>query len=283
MIASSQRKKKRRRNGPSEKAVQHARREANRPEWDEYSSRVGVFENSRGEVFVSHREPAREELAEIEKTRNRAEPDPTEEERIQEITEELRRRGRIQRFNALEIGRLYAEARRILSQQGPGTFGRWVKETGFHKRSSAYAYISIYKLCFDRPELVEAIKPTHLQIICAENFPDDLREEIFQRGGTSATVEELKEVAEQVHREELTPDSPAIQNLLADLDADKLSKNVQRVASNLARRGEDAIAQLKKLRDKATGKVEARGITGQIDQYEKAIESLVHLLSPSEE
>ncbi len=90
-------------------------------------------------------------------------------------------------------------------------------ELGLYSKSAVASYMQIYRLCCGRPELVEAIKTTHLQIICARKFPEDLREEIFDRGDMNGTVEQLKDIAEKVRAGELNVKSNKVQFLLRDI------------------------------------------------------------------
>lgn len=95
------------------------------------------------------------------------------EEALKIIERELFFRWRIQRHNALQIGELYHRAKKLLPH---GEFTPWVKKVGLYQKSAVRNYIRIYRLCKGRPELVESILTTKLQIICQRNFPEDTRE-----------------------------------------------------------------------------------------------------------
>lgn len=229
---------------------------------------VKTFRSGKtGKMWVSHNEPMLQELFEVQKQRNKqAQDQPDKAERLTQIQHELERRGRAQRFNALEIGGLYYEAKKLLPH---GNFKSWVEKVGLYSHSAALNYMRVYEVCCGRPELVEDIKPTALQIMCEPNFPDDLREEVFRHRGHNGTIEDLKKVAKRVQSGELQVESEDVQVLLRDVDYEARHKVLKEVLEALATDVEQTRRELQKLvpASAEVGQSSSKGFLGEVKHW----------------
>jgi hypothetical protein len=231
----SNRAKKRRKARIRKSIDQQAEAEA---EAESYFS-VGTFKTPEG-PRVTYRDPISSGITRLRNTGSSKDP----ETRLGEIKEELTLRWKRQRRDALEVGGLYREAKRLLPH---GRFRPWCIELNLYERSAIHAYIQIHKRCLGRPELVEAIPRTKLQIICQPNFPPDLRESIFDAGGCSGTTENLKVVAQKVRDGELKEDSPEVLALIRDAELPAIEDAMDKLCSGLEDHLLHTIVELRKL------------------------------------
>lgn len=114
---------------------------------------------------------------------------------IEEIAEALRLRYYADTYNAFEVGRLYATAKRLLPH---GSFDTWCRNLGLYSKQSICAKMRLYRRCLGRPELVQAIKPSLLEFLCSKKCPRRVREEVFSAGEFTGTLKDLKALAERV-------------------------------------------------------------------------------------
>lgn len=123
-------------------------------------------------------EPSLQELYQINKTRSRSRSEtPSGEDRLVEISEHLKSRCRVMKFQIYEIGALLVEAKRLLAH---GEFRNWVKDNCDFSRTTAFNCMRVYRACIGCPGMVNYFKPTTLYAITSKSFPKDLREILFE-------------------------------------------------------------------------------------------------------
>jgi len=219
-------------------------------------------------VRTTHREPLMVEAFSIQHARNeQAGTKTTPEERLVQITSELQCRSRIQRYDILEIGHLYHEAKGLLPH---GRFGPWVNELGLYQRSAVAAYMRVYRYCCGRPELVDKITPTMLQKICEPGFSKPLRDEIFDRGGLrgDCTVAKLMDMAKRVQTRKITLGHKDVQRLLGDLDAENIKDAKDSILGALSKQARHAGKELGKLLPHTHTKEQRCNIQTAIDELD---------------
>ena len=177
----------------------------------------------------------------------------TPEEKLWEIEHALVSRFGVIRRNALEIGALYAQARRLLKREGK--FTEWVERIRKERRGlslqAARNHIRLYEHCHGRPELVDLIPLTKLQRICAPSFPDTLREILFKAGRCDPEVRDLVKLAnefnkaDQAGREKLRH---RLEQQVGALDDEKVYRELKRIKGDLRRRVEESGRALMRLK-----------------------------------
>jgi hypothetical protein len=135
------------------------------------------------------------------------------EEYLASVGEELQVRGRAVKYHIYEIGRLLCDAKRLLPH---GEFQPWVEEHFEHSYRTAKNCMHVYEVCMGQPEVLEYFSATCLEIICAPNFPADLRTALFEnvKGPVAVNKKRLVQVGIKFRNGEIGIESPAVQELL---------------------------------------------------------------------
>lgn len=212
-------------------------------------SNVKTWTNPQGQVRVVQHVPTVDAAIEIQRSRTQqAESDdqPTRDERLSQIADELGRWARVQRLSTLEIGGLYCEAKKLLPH---GEFWPWAEKAGQYGKSAVHNYMRVYRCCCGRPELVERIKPTMLQLICQPCFPADLWQEIYDRRGVreGTTVAKLMEVSKEIRAMRLTVSDEKVQRLLRDRETETHAEVLGTLDSSIRESARNWLKQLAKM------------------------------------
>jgi len=129
------------------------------------------------------------------------------------LAEEIKQRTISIKKNILEIGRLFAEASAMLSNED---FINFAKEHCGYSKSTAYNFINLYTHCAGCPQIVEKIKPSVLYQITSLKFPKKLRKYLLDNAEIvdSISVKEIKDISKKFTSGELTLESEEIKDLL---------------------------------------------------------------------
>lgn len=138
--------------------------------------------------------------------------DNEREEYLESISKEIKLRFGAFRGQIFEIGRLLVEAKK----KHFGSFGEWIKQNCPFSLRTAGNFMSVYKACMGRPELVEFFPVSSLYVVCSESYPDDIRKLLFDHasGPYDLNQNELLRVAVKYRNGEIGIDSQEVQRLL---------------------------------------------------------------------
>jgi hypothetical protein len=105
----------------------------------------------------------------------------TPEKQLEGIRKEIKIRVRITKNEIFKIGELLIYAKKICQQEGKG-FQEWIDKNLDFSYETANNFMNVYEQCFGQRFIAMKVKPSILYRISAPNFPDELREYLFDSG-----------------------------------------------------------------------------------------------------
>jgi hypothetical protein len=129
------------------------------------------------------------------------------------IAEEIQARMGGIRKHMYQIGKLLNDAKLII---GHGNFQGWIEENFEFSYQTANNFMNVYKHCLNQPKLIHSMKSSVLYTITSPQFPEDLREHIFENADRLKEINnsKIREIMEKFKAEEIDFDSPEIKGLM---------------------------------------------------------------------
>ena len=102
-------------------------------------------------------------------------------DQLERIKEEVEVRVKITKNEIFKIGELLTMAKRICQQEDQG-FKEWITDNFDFSYETANNFMNVFKNCLGMRDVAMRIKPSILYKIGAPNFPDELRDYLFEQG-----------------------------------------------------------------------------------------------------
>jgi len=135
------------------------------------------------------------------------------EECLDSIKEELKARSQGFKFQIYEMGKLLCEARKILPH---GQFIPWINENFEFCYRTAFNFMKVYRVCMRHPEVVKYFNPSCLYVITKPDFPQDLRQALFNgvKGYVDIKEKDLVELALNYKNGKIKTTDKEVQDIL---------------------------------------------------------------------
>jgi hypothetical protein len=165
--------------------------------------------------------------------------DSTNQDELPKIINEIKSISINIKSEMYRIGELLVRGKKIF---GHGNFQKWITDNFEFSYQTALNFMNVYKCCLGRPYIVKTIKSSILYMIAAPDFPEDLREHIFERSRKLKKIKNknLRSIYRRFKKKELDFDSSEIKNLF--------KKNKRRFADeNYSKEIYDSMNKMNKL------------------------------------
>lgn len=163
----------------------------------------------------SHRdtEPALQANFEAIHQRKQRDKEDADTNFLDSAKEELRHRSRSLKYQIYEIGKLLCAVKKELPH---GEFKPWVEANFEHGYRTAHNCMKVYIACMGHPEVVEYFNPSCLYVLAKPDFPDDLREALFNEVSAPVDVskKELVQLSMKYKNGEISTEDEEVQNVL---------------------------------------------------------------------
>lgn len=143
-------------------------------------------------------------------------PESEEDDFLELVLKEISLRFDSMCKQAYEIGGLLITIKRVLGKSGKREFGKWIEANLPFCQRTANNFMNVYRVCMGKPELATKFKKSILYKITSDNFPEELREELFAnaKGIYEFKDKELASVQQKLINGEIDVDSHEVRNLI---------------------------------------------------------------------
>ncbi|MFC1798376.1 DUF3102 domain-containing protein [Thermodesulfobacteriota bacterium] len=185
------------------------------------------------------------DIADLKKDSEYFTAEQKQKDALGQIKDEVNKKISSIKLKMFEIGCLLHVAKKVLDH---GKFKNWIEDNFDFSYQTANNFMNVYTYCLGFEDLVEKMKPSVLYQIASPNFPEDLREHIFENWDYQTEIKnkEIKKICTRFKKGKIGVNSPEIKRFgqfkresdggeLHELQINRCLKSLERFKTDLVK------------------------------------------------